>query len=278
MTARVVLITGASKGIGRAAAKQFAANGHITYATARRGDTFSELQALGCHTLCLDVTDERSMKGAVAEIEAQHGAVDVLVNNAGYGQLGALEELSMEALRQQFETNVFGLLRLTQLVLPGMRRKGWGRIINVSSVGGEFTAPGAGAYHMSKYAVESLTDALRYEVRGFGVDVVSIQPGGVATNFIQVGEETFGGKRTNSPYAKFNENLLRGTRQMFAENSPYGILTPEQVAARIYEAGTARRPRTRYKIGMVAKMLPRVRRMLPDRMWDSVMATQFPVE
>ncbi len=180
---RVALITGASSGIGKAAAMAFVRAGFVTYATARRPETLAALEAAGCHALPLDVTDEASMVAAVRAVEDAHGAVDILVNNAGYGLNGPLEELPMDDVRRQFETNVFGLLRMSQLVLPGMRQHGGGRIINVGSMGGEFTTPGAGAYHASKYAVESLSDALRVEVRPFGVQVALVQPTGVHTAF-----------------------------------------------------------------------------------------------
>ena len=274
MKQKVVLITGASSGIGKVSAKMFAEKGYITYATARRPETFPDLQALGCQTLCLDVTDEASMVAAVKEIESKHGAVDILVNNAGYAQGGPLEELSMDEMRRQFETNVFGLLRLIQLVLPGMRRQGWGRIINVSSVGGEVIMPGAGAYVMSKFAVEALTDVLRYEVKMFGVQVISIQPGGVSTNFGEAGRATFNPGKPDSPYAKFRENLVTFMSQVDQNGRSPGM-PPEQVAGAIFHAASADHPHTRYKVGLLAKMLPRLRRLLPDHLWDRILATQF---
>ncbi|MDX2137402.1 MAG: SDR family NAD(P)-dependent oxidoreductase [Chloroflexota bacterium] len=278
MKPQVVLITGANSGIGKETAKRFAQTGYVTYGGARRESTFSELTAIGCLPIRVDVTDEASMIAAVQHIEQAHGGVDVLVNNAGYGQLGPLEEIAMADMRRQFETNVFGLLRLSQLVLPEMRRRKSGRIINVSSVGGEVTFPGAGAYHMSKYAVESLNDALRYEVKPFGVKVISIQPGGVATQFVAAGESTFDWGDPASPYHHFRKNLITTTRNMFTENSPFGILTPQQVANVILHAAQSRRPRGRYKVGVLATLTPHVRRWIPDRLWDSMMTMLFPVE
>ncbi len=180
---RAVLITGCSSGIGRATAEHLASAGWTVYATARRPESIEDLAERGCRTLALDVTDEDSMRAAVAAVEEAEGAVGVLVNNAGYSQSGAVETLSLERLRAQFETNVFGLVRMCQLVLRGMRRQGWGRIVNVSSMGGRLTFPGGGAYHATKHAVEALSDALRFEVRGFGVDVVVIEPGLITTRF-----------------------------------------------------------------------------------------------
>ena len=176
MTDRVsnaVLITGCSTGIGRATALRLAAAGHPVFATARRTESIADLASAGCTVLACDVTDEASMRAAVESVEKRAGAVGALVNNAGYGSEGPVEEVPMEEVRRQFETNVFGLARMCQLVLPGMRRQGFGRILNLSSMGGRMTLPGGGFYHATKYAVEALSDALRFEVRGFGVDVVA---------------------------------------------------------------------------------------------------------
>jgi len=176
-----VLITGCSSGIGRAAALSLHQAGFTVYATARRTEALTDLSDRGLRTLALDVTDEESMTTAVAAVEADAGAVAVVINNAGFGLYGPVEQLPMAEIRRQFETNFFGLVRLTQLVLPGMRRQGRGRILNVSSMGGRITLPGGAFYHASKYAVEALSDALRMEVAQFGIDVVLIEPGPVKT-------------------------------------------------------------------------------------------------
>src|SRR5438045_7807883 len=185
-TSKAVLITGCSAGIGQATAARLAADGWKGYATARRPETLDELKAKGCETLALDVTDDASMRAAVDAVSAAEGAVGVLVNNAGYSQSGAVESLPLEQIRRQFETNVFGLIRMCQLVLPGMREQRWGKIVNLGSMGGKLTFPGGGIYHATKYAVEALSDALRFEVRGFGVDVILIEPGLIVTNFGEV--------------------------------------------------------------------------------------------
>ena len=197
---RAVLVTGCSSGIGRASAERLAAAGWTVYASARRLEAVEGLA--GCRPLELDVTDDVSMRAAVEQIEREEGAVGVLVNNAGYSQSGAVEGVSLDEARRQFETNVFGLARLTQLVLPGMRAQRWGRIVNVSSMGGELTFPGGGWYHASKHAVEALSDALRFEVAGFGIDVVVIQPGLIRTGFAEaaVGSIEVG----DGPYARFD--------------------------------------------------------------------------
>ncbi len=180
---KAVLITGCSSGIGHATALRLARGGWDVYATARRPEAIADLREAGCHTLTLDVTDERSMRDAVAHVEAAAGAVGALVNNAGYSQSGAIETVPLDAVRRQFETNVFGLVRLTQLVLPAMRARRWGRIVNVGSMGGRLTFPGGGHYHASKYALEAISDALRFEVAGFGVAVTLLEPGLITTEF-----------------------------------------------------------------------------------------------
>src|SRR4029453_18126415 len=180
---KAVLITGCSTGIGRATAEHLARRGWSVYATARRPETIQDLAGAGSRILALDVCDEGSRRAAVDTIERAEGAVGVLVNNAGYGQEGAFESTPMAEVRRQFETNVFGLVRLSQLCLPGMRRQRWGRIVNLSSMGGKLTLPGGAFYHATKHAVESLSDALRFEVQGFGVDVIVIEPGPIKTRF-----------------------------------------------------------------------------------------------
>ncbi len=272
----VALVTGASSGIGKATAIALKSAGFITYATARNPQSLSDLAEKGCHILQLDITDEASMLAAVRSIELRHGTVSVLVNNAGYNQIGPLEELTMETVRRQFETNVFGLLRMCQLVLPGMRSQGYGRIINVSSMGGNFTTPGNGAYHASKYAVESLTDALRYEVQPFGVDVVSVQPTGVRTPFVEKLYALMPQTGNDSPYATFKQNIEVQIQQMFGGNA-WGILKPEDVAKVIVQAVLVRRPQTRYRVGLSGKIFIWVRRLLPDRAWDALMSRMFPM-
>lgn len=274
MSNKVALVTGAAQGIGKVTALALRAVGFTVYASGRRLEALNELKKMGCEIVQLDVTNEASMVAASQTIEAKHGAVDVLVNNAGYGLNGAVEALDLDRVRHQFETNVFGLVRLSQLVLPGMRRKGWGRVINVGSVGGTFTAPGAGAYHASKYAVEAFNDALRWEVRGFGVDVVLIQPTGVFTGFDKKILETYPQTQPGSPYAAFHANHYQATKQIFESNMA-GVIKPELVAQTIVRAATVRKPQTRYKVGLSAYIYSGLRRLVSDRMWDGIMGTRF---
>jgi NAD(P)-dependent dehydrogenase (short-subunit alcohol dehydrogenase family) len=273
---KAVLITGCSSGIGRATAELMADHGHTVYATARSLESIADLQQRGCHTLALDVTDEESMAAAVGEVEQAEGAVGVLVNNAGYSQSGAVETLDLDDVRRQFETNVFGLIRMCQLVLPGMRRQHFGRIVNLSSMGGKLTFPGGGAYHATKYAVEAISDALRFEVKGFGVDVVVIEPGLIKTRFGQTAKDTIGDPEAGGPYDKFNAAI--GAATIEAYEGPLSRLGagPEAVAKTIEKAVTAERPRTRYPVTASARLLMGQRALLTDRMWDRIAGTQFP--
>lgn len=276
---KVVLITGCSSGIGRATALRLAAAGHTVYATARKPDSIADLAQAGCKLLALDVTDEASMTRAVRSVEAEHGAVGALVNNAGYSQSGAVEAVPVERMRAQFETNVWGAIRLAQLVLPKMRQQRWGKIVNVSSMGGKLTFPGGGVYHASKYAVEALSDALRFEVRGFGVDVVLVEPGLIKTSFSQAAVATIDppASPVAEVYAAFNEAVARATKESY-EKGPLARLagTPEDVAATIEKAITARRPRARYTVSASAKLLLAQRAVLSDRAWDAFLRANFP--
>jgi NAD(P)-dependent dehydrogenase (short-subunit alcohol dehydrogenase family) len=269
---RAVLVTGCSSGIGRATAERLAAAGFTVYASARRLEAVESLS--GCRALQLDVTDEASMRAAVEAVEAEQGAVGALVNNAGYSQSGAVETLSMEDLRRQFETNVFGLVRMCQLVLPGMRRAGFGRIVNMSSMGGNFVFPGGGAYHASKYAVEALSDALRFEVKGFGVGVTVIQPGAIRTEFASTVSERM--PEGEGPYAAFNADVGRATKEAY-EKGPLAKLggEPDDVAKAVEKAIAAKRAPIRTRVTPSAHLLVTQRRLLPDRGWDAFVGTQF---
>jgi len=274
---KAVLITGCSTGIGRATALRLAKAGHTVYATARKVETMQDLGAAGCKLLALDVCDETSIKAAVAKVEAEQGAVGVLINNAGYGSEGPIEEVPMIEVRRQFETNVFGLTLLTKLVLPGMRKQRWGKIVNLSSMGGRMTLPGGGFYHATKYAVEAISDALRFEVQGFGIDVVVIEPGPIKTDFGDTAiarVAALGGP--DSPYRDFLRVLQEQIKNAY--DGPMGRLAADAdaVAKVIETAITASRPKTRYVITMAAHMMMGLRRWLGDRGWDAMMRTQFP--
>jgi short-subunit dehydrogenase len=274
---KVVLITGASSGIGAAAAIQLIKDTQFeVYVTARNVQSLQSLAQLGCKAIALDVTDEESMRSAIQKIESETDGVDILINNAGFAQNGILEEMPLAIIRKQFETNVFGLIRMCQLVLPKMRQKQNGRIINIGSAGGDFTTPGVSAYHASKYAIESFTDGLRAEVRQFGIQVSLIKPGGVRTNFMNVADSLYPAAIEGNPYQLFRARFAELTVKIFdPKNKSYGVLTPETVAQAIYKAATATFPKTRYRIGGVAKVMPVVRRLMSDKAWDNLMLKQI---
>jgi short-subunit dehydrogenase len=274
---KAVLITGCSTGIGRATAEHLAARGWPVYATARNVDAIRDLAAKGCKILACDVCDETSMRAAVDQVEKAEGAVGVLVNNAGYGQEGAFEEVPLDKIRRQFETNVIGLARLTQLALPGMRRQRWGKVVNVSSMGGKLTLPGGAFYHATKHAVEAMSDALRFEVRGFGIDVIVVEPGPIKTAFMDTSIAAVpNALGAGSPYEGFNTALKAKIREAY--EGPMGMFAvgPEAVAKAIERAITASRPKTRYVVTAAAHVLMAVRRWLPDRAFDVFLKTQFP--
>ncbi len=273
---RAVLITGCSSGIGRATAQQLAAEGWKVYATARRPETIADLEDRGCETLALDVLDETSMQRAVEHVSEREGAVGVLINNAGYSQSGAVETVPLEAVRRQFETNVFGLLRMSQLVLPKMRAQHWGKIVNLGSMGGKLTFPGGGLYHASKYAIEAISDALRFEVRGFGVHVILIEPGLITTEFAGTAAASVDQAAQSDPYANFNRRVASLTEAAY--RGPLRLLGggPESVAGTIANAIKSEHPKPRYPVTLSAHLMINQRRFMPDQLWDLMMRTQYP--
>jgi NAD(P)-dependent dehydrogenase (short-subunit alcohol dehydrogenase family) len=273
---KAVLVTGCSTGIGRATAEHLASKGWKVYATARKPESITDLEAKGCKLLALDVCDESSMQAAVSAVEQAEGAVGVLVNNAGYSQSGAVESVPLDQVRRQFETNVFGLVRMVQLVLPGMRRQGWGKIVNISSMGGKLTFPGGGFYHGTKHAVEAISDALRWEVRGFGIDVVVIEPGLIKTRFGETAVGSIDGSGEGGPYAEFNEAVGAATAGVYEGPMARLGAGPEAVAKKIEKAISARKPKTRYPVTASARLALTQRKLLTDRMWDAMLSSQFP--
>ncbi len=271
MTQQVALVTGCSSGIGRASALALHRAGLTTYATARKIETLAELEAAGCRTLCLDVTDEVSRVDAVSAIEREQGRLDVLVNNAGYAEYGPLEEISLERWRREFETNVFGAVRLIQLALPGMRERRTGRIVNMSSMGGLMAFPMGAPYHASKFALEALSDVLRVEVRPFGIDVVLIEPGIIATGYADTASIGLH-DAAEGPYGDLARSFLASMASAYRGR---GAATPERVAQVVARAVTTRRPRTRYTVTLNARLLPAARALLPDRAWDALLRRTF---
>jgi NAD(P)-dependent dehydrogenase (short-subunit alcohol dehydrogenase family) len=266
MTA-IALVTGASSGIGEATAKGLLAAGYIVYAGARRVDAMGPLAAAGARVLSLDVTDDASLTTAVDTILSETGRIDVLVNNAGYGSFGALEDVPLDEGRRQFEVNIFGLARLTQLVLPTMRAQRAGRIVNVSSVSGKIGEPFACWYHASKHALEGLSDSLRMELRPFGIDVVIIEPGSTRTAWGAIARDSLARYSGEGPY---RDGARVHARMMAAISEGSLPKPPGMVADTIVKAVRSRRPRTRYPTGGGARLALILRRTLSDRGFDTL--------
>ena len=271
MSPKVAIVTGASSGIGAAAARRLHAQGYTVYAAARRLELMASLGEIGIRPLRLDVTDDASLTAFVAQVVAETGRIDVLVNNAGYGALGALEDVPMAEARRQFDVNLFGMARLIQLVLPYMRNQCGGRIVNVSSIGGKVHVPLSGWYHATKFAVEGLSDALRLDLAPFGIRVVVIEPGAINTEWHDVAAENLLATSGQGAYAA---EAARVVKVMSAA----GLASPPEVVAKaIGRAVVARRPRTRYAVGLGAKPIIIARHMLPDRVYDRLMRFSFRV-
>ena len=270
-----MLVTGCSSGIGHATALALARAGFPVWASARKTAGLRDLEAAGCRLLELDVTDEQSRAAAVRQVEAEHGAVGVLVNNAGHGGGGPVEEVPLGMVRETFETNVFAVIGLCQLVLPGMRARRSGLIVNIGSAAGLVTPPTGCPYAMTKYAMESLCDALRPEVAPFGIGVTLIQPGAVRTRFMANSELHHPADDVDSPYAVYKANVAKMAARAHRDGAP-GVLEADDVAAVILKAVTARRPKGRYKAGSQARLAPVARRILGDRGWDAFMRRLVP--
>lgn len=267
-TNRVALVTGASSGIGEATARQLIAAGWRVYAGARRVDRMQPLAAAGARLLALDVTDDASMQQAIDTIRRDEGRLDALVNNAGYGSYGALEEVPLDEGRRQFEVNVFGLARLTQLSLPVMRAQRSGRIVNITSIGGKIGEPFGSWYHATKFAVEGLSDSLRMELHPFGIDVVIIEPGAIKTEWNGIARDGLMKYSGDGPY----RDGAREHVKMLASADQGPMPSPPEVVARtIIRALQAARPKTRYATGGGAQMVLFLRRVLSDRAFDATM-------
>ncbi|MEU6621527.1 oxidoreductase [Streptomyces litmocidini] len=268
-TAKTALVTGASSGIGEATALKLIALGYTVYGAARRTDRLRKLAERGVRPLAMDVTDDDSMRSGVDRIVSETGRIDVLVNNAGYGSYGAVEDVPQEEARRQFDVNVFGAVRLTQMVLPHMRARRSGTVVNVTSMGGKIHTPLGGWYHGTKFALEALSDCLRMEVRPFGIDVVVIEPGGIRTEWSGIAADHLEKSSAGGAYSRQAEAVAASMRSeaMVRRMSP-----PSVIADAVGKAVTARRPRTRYATGFGARPLLALRRLLPDRAFDAMMA------
>jgi short-subunit dehydrogenase len=269
-TKKVILITGASAGMGKEFAKDLIKDGHIVYGAARRIDKMKDIQKLGAKIIEMDVTDEESMVKGIQTIQNAEGRIDVLINNAGFGSFGAIEEVNMTDAHYQLEVNVFGAARLMQLVIPGMREKHYGRIINISSMGGKLAMPMAGWYHASKYAIEALSDSLRNEVRQFGIDVVVIEPGAVKSEWGDIAMDHLQNVSGKGAYSKLVTSLLKMNKDMEKKLSE-----PAVIGKLVQSAIAAKKPKTRYVGGYMAKPFMFMRWLLPDRMFDSAIQSQL---
>ena len=270
MKTQVVLVTGASSGIGCATAQLLAEAGYKVYGAARRIERMDSLKPFGVIPLSMDVTDEKSVSEGVQYLLQQEGSIDILINNAGYGSYGALEDVPLSEARYQFDVNIFGLARLCQLVLPSMRERQCGRIINISSMGGKFGEPNGAWYHATKYAVEGLSDCMRMELKQFGIDVVLIEPGAIITEWNSIARAHLlkvSGATAYGPLARKHVKLL-------AAADTYGS-QPTVIAKTILRAVRAKRPATRYAAGAGAKLLLFMRAVLPDRVFDWLLLSQM---
>lgn len=262
---RVALVTGGSSGIGEATARTLAQAGYTVYAAARRTDRMAGLAEYGVHAVELDVTDDASAKRCVDRIVAEQGRIDVLVNNAGYGSYGAIEDVPLDEARRQLEVNVIGLGRMTQLVLPLMRVQRSGTIVNISSMGGKMYTTLGGWYHATKHAVEALSDCLRLETRDFGIDVVVIEPGGIRTDWGPIAADHLEKASGSGPYAKLAARQAKSLRTLYSGTR---LTDPQVIAGTILTAVTAERPKTRYAVGFMARPAIAARRLLGDRGFD----------
>ncbi|WP_315073431.1 oxidoreductase [uncultured Clostridium sp.] len=267
MSKKVALITGASSGIGKSTAIELNKRGFIVYGAARRKDMMQDLEVKGIHTISLDVTNDESMVKCVNEILNKEGRIDVLVNNAGYGSYGAIEDVSMEEASRQVEVNVFGLARMVQLVVPSMRKNKSGRIVNISSMGGKVWTKFGGWYHATKFAVEGFSDCLRLELEPFGIDVVVVEPGGITTDWGIIAAEKLRDASAKGAYAQAASKTADGMIKNYTGNQ---MSKPELIARCIGKAVTVRRPKTRYLVGYGAKPMVFMKTVFGDRAYDSI--------
>ncbi|WP_027729221.1 oxidoreductase [Treponema sp. C6A8] len=266
MSKKVVLITGASSGIGLTTAKMLLKDGYTVYCAARRTELMESLKEDGGHTVFLDLNDDASIKSCVDSVLKAEGHVDILINNAGYATGGSLEDTSIEEAKRQFEVNVFGLIRITQLCLPSMREQKSGLIINISSMAGLFSSPFLGWYHAAKYSVEALSDSLRNEVKSFGIKVAIIEPGLIKTNWGVIAGNVI---EKNSGSTAYKDNALLYSdfyKRNYNENAK--VSNPSVISKAIYKAIKARNPKSRYRTGKYSHSFVFLKRILPDWLFD----------
>ncbi|HEY2580380.1 MAG TPA: oxidoreductase [Mucilaginibacter sp.] len=266
---KVILVTGASAGMGKEFAKHLLQDGHIVYGAARRLDKMEDIKKLGIKVLEMDVTNDAAMVKGIDTIIKQEGRIDVLINNAGFGSYGAIEDVSIDEAKYQLDVNVFGAARLAQLVIPHMRDQHFGKIINISSIGGKITTPFGGWYHASKFALEALSDSMRNEVEQFGIDVVVIEPGGVKSEWGNIAMDNLIKTSGDSVYGSLAKKIVNTLKA--ADNK---LADPIVIVKLVQEAIGAKKPKTRYSGGYMAKLALFMRKILPDRTFDKVMLSQ----
>jgi len=265
--ARVILITGASSGIGFEAAKQLAQAGNIVYGAARRLDRLEELTVYGVTPVALDVTDAAAAQTVVDDIIQKENRLDVLINNAGYGSYGAVEEVSIDEAKRQFDVNLFGLAQMTKLVLPQMRKQHSGTIINTSSMAGKVWTPFGAWYHATKFAVEGFSDSMRLELQPFGIRVVLIEPGAIKTNWGMIAADHLSESSAQGPYAKAAQRTANNLRRLYSSSF---ITAASKIGRVMAKAATAKRPRTHYLTGFGAKPSVFFSRIVPNQIFDAV--------
>jgi NAD(P)-dependent dehydrogenase (short-subunit alcohol dehydrogenase family) len=264
---KVILITGASSGMGYETARILAEQGHSVYGAARRVQKIEELAPYGVQALPLDITDEASITACVKELISREGRIDVLINNAGYGYFGAIEDVPMADAKHQFEVNIFGLARMTQEVLPYMRQQHSGRIVNLASVAGHVTLAFGAWYNATKYALEAFSDALRMEVKPFGIDVVIIEPGAIRTDWGIIAADHLRDSSKSGAYEQTATRMAEGMRKLYLSGIP---TDPKVISRKIARAAVCRCPRTRYRTGRGAKLMVLLHTVLPARWWDAI--------
>ncbi len=270
--AKVALVTGASSGIGKSTVTQLLNDGYIVYGAARRLEKMTDLKAAGAYILSMDVTDDKSMVDGINTIIAKQGRLDILVNNAGYGSYGAVEDVPIEEAKRQFEVNIFGVARLTQLVLPYMRANQFGKIVNISSIGGKIYTPLGAWYHGTKHALEGFSDCLRLETKSFGIDVIIIEPGAIKTEWGDIALDNMQQTSGKGAY----KGVVSGTIKMFQNSYKKGSSSsPDVIAAAISKALKAQKPKTRYAAGANAKPIIFLRWLLSDKIFDRVILTMI---
>jgi short-subunit dehydrogenase len=268
---KVALITGASSGMGKSTANILHSQGYTVYGAARRTDEMNDLKAKGMGVVSLDLTNDTSIIEAVNSILEKEGRIDILINNAGYGSYGAVEDVTLDEARRQFEVNLFGMARLTQLVLPGMRKQKSGRIVNISSMGGKIYTPLGAWYHATKHAVEGWSDCLRLELKGFGIDVVIVEPGIIKTPWGKIAAENLKKTSGTGAYANFANKIAMNFEKMQTGNQMTDV---EVLGKTIAKAATDKKPKTRYVKGNMAKPAMAIRKWFGDNVYDKIIMSQ----